>query len=121
MSSSISDKSELDPDMSQSCSAGGVSDIPVLVMDVFAEGFVDAAAEAEAEANEDPTLGACGSGVMLVKRVSHAAPPSGLRLRSLSPSPSRLESLRACRLRFASDILLLRACTLSDMSALVGR
>lgn len=49
-----------------------------------------AAAAADAEANDDPTLGGWGSGVILVRRVSHAAgPPSGLKLRSRSPSPSR--------------------------------
>ena len=53
-----------------------------------------AAAAADVEANEDPALGGCGSGVMLVRRVSQAAPPSGLMLLSRSPSPSK----RACRI-----------------------
>jgi hypothetical protein len=54
------------------------------------EDDVAAATEAEDEANDDPILGGCGSGVIVASRVSQTPPgASGLRLRSLSPSPSR--------------------------------
>jgi hypothetical protein len=97
--------------------------MPTLVIDVLADAGTEldvevAAAEADADANEDPALGGCGSGVILVRSVSQVAPPSGLRLRSRSPSPSN----RAWRiiLRDLSKLFdaLLRACTLSDK---VGR
>jgi hypothetical protein len=48
-----------------------------------------AAAEALEDANDDPALGGWGSGGMLVKSISHAPLPSGLRLRSRSPRPFR--------------------------------
>ena len=57
--------------------AVGWADIEVLVE-------VPALWDAAAETNEELTLGGWGSGVNVVKRVSH---PSGLRLRSRSPSP----------------------------------
>lgn len=97
MSSSSSSVLDPESDTSHSCS-------PVrsrLVIEVLAEAEAEAedgpdpeeddaaAAAADVEANEDPALGAWGSGVMLVRRVSHAAPPSGLRLLSRSPSPSK--------------------------------
>jgi hypothetical protein len=68
--------------------------MPRLVIDVLAEAGPEleveaAAAEADVDANEEPALGGCGSGVMLVRSVSQAAPPSGLKLRSRSPSPSK--------------------------------
>jgi hypothetical protein len=44
-------------------------------------------AAAEADANEDPTLGGCGSGVTVVCSVSQLS-PSGLRLLLRSPKPS---------------------------------
>jgi hypothetical protein len=84
-----------DSDISQSRRIGESSVLSRLVIDVVADGKPEleevelAAAAADADANEDPTLGGWGSGVMLVRRVSHAAPPSGLKLRSRSPSPSR--------------------------------
>ncbi len=53
-----------------------------------ADAEAEADADADADANEEPALGGCGSGVMLVRSVSQVAPPSGLKLRSRSPSPS---------------------------------
>ncbi len=110
---------EPESEISQSRRVGESSVIPKLVIDVLADAAPEleveaAAAEADADANEDPTLGGCGSGVMLVRSVSQAAPPSGLRLRSRSPSPSN----RACRiiLRDLSKLFdaRLKACSLSD-------
>jgi len=43
--------------------------------------------DAAAEAKEDPALGRLGSGVMVVRRVSHRASESGLVLRCRSPRP----------------------------------
>jgi hypothetical protein len=80
-----------------------------------------AAADAVVDVNEDPALGGCGSGVMLVRRVSHAAPPSGLSERSRSPSPSKraaLINLRDLSMLFEA---LLRAWTLSDKMEVAGR
>src|SRR5690554_6653982 len=48
----------------------------------------EATAEAEVDAKDDPALGGCGSGLMVVRSVSHAPSPSGLKLRSRSPRPS---------------------------------
>jgi hypothetical protein len=91
----------LDPesDISQSRRVGESSAIPRLVIDVLADAGpeleveaaaadAEAEADADADANEEPALGGCGSGVMLVRSVSQVAPPSGLKLRSRSPSPS---------------------------------
>jgi hypothetical protein len=112
MSSSSSVVLKDESERSQSCKAGPSSVLPKLVIGVVVDVEEDievdidvdievddgpefaveeaAAAAADVEANDDPALGGCGSGVMLVRRVSHApAPPSGLRLRSRSPSPSR--------------------------------
>ena len=97
--SSSSSSSVLDPesDISQSRRVGESSVIPRLVIDVLAEAgpeleveaaAAEAEADADADANEEPALGGCGSGAMLVRSVSQAAPPSGLKLRSRSPSPS---------------------------------
>jgi len=116
MSSSLSSISDPETEMSQSCSRSGES-APRLVMDALPDAgpaLEDAAAEADADAKDDPTLGGWGSGVMLVKRVSHAAPPSGLKLRSRSPRPSRFASTRACRILRLVSGTLLRARTLSD-------
>lgn len=48
----------------------------------------EAAAAADIDAKEDPALGGCGSGLMVVSNVSQAPSPSGLKLRSRSPRPS---------------------------------
>jgi len=97
MSSSSSSVFDPESDTSHSCSPFRSR----LVIEVLAEADAEAddcpdpeeddaaAAAADVEANEDPALGGCGSGVILVRRVSQAAPPSGLRLLSRSPSPSR--------------------------------
>ena len=96
MSSSSSSVFDPESDTSQSRRVGESSVLSKLVIEVLADGKPEleddvelAAAAADADANEDPTLGGWGSGVMLVRRVSHAAPPSGLKLRSRSPRPSR--------------------------------
>jgi hypothetical protein len=59
------------------------------VLDEAAAVLWVAAAEADAEAKEDPTLGGCGSGVKVLSRVSQTLSPSGLRLLLRSPKPSR--------------------------------
>lgn len=41
-----------------------------------------------ADANEEPALGGCGSGVRVVRSVSQVPFTSGLKLLSRSPSPS---------------------------------
>lgn len=51
-------------------------------------GTDDAASEADVDAKDDPALGGCGSGLMVVSKVSHAPSRSGLKLRSRSPRPS---------------------------------
>ena len=94
---SSSSSSVLDPESDTSHSWSPMR--AVLVIVVLAEADAEpeddvAAAAADVEANEDPALGGCGSGVMLVRRVSQAAPPSGLMLLSRSPRPSK----RACRI-----------------------
>jgi hypothetical protein len=95
MLSSSSSLFDAESDTSQSCKVGESSVLPKLVIGVEADAGPElveeeaAAAAAVVEANEEPALGGWGSGAMLVRRVSHAAPPSGLRLRSRSPSPSR--------------------------------
>lgn len=48
----------------------------------------EVALDAVADANEEPALGGCGSGVRVVRRVSQVPFTSGLRLLSRSPSPS---------------------------------
>ena len=52
------------------------------------EALCEATADAEADANDEPTLGGWGSGVMLLSSVSQTPSPSGLRLLLRSPSPS---------------------------------
>lgn len=122
--SSSSSEFKAESEISQSCKGGTSSVLPKLVKGVEVEvpELADeeaAAAAADVEANDDPALGGCGSGAILVRRVSHAAaPPSGLKLRSRSPSPSR-----RCwrRKRWDRSMWLetrLRTRNLSDMSAL---
>lgn len=60
-------------------------------------GTEEAASEADVEAKDDPALGGCGSGLMVVSKVSHAPSPSGLKLRSRSPRPST--RVRPCSTR----------------------
>lgn len=78
-------------DISQSRRAGSRVSL-ALVIEVFvddAELLMEAvAAAADVDANDEPALGGCGSGVILVSKVSHAAPPSGLKLLLRSPRPS---------------------------------
>lgn len=124
MSVSSSSTLEAESDRSQSRSVEGSSVLPGAARNVVAKvgpvleddavAAADADVDADVDANEDPTLGGCGSGVMLVKRVSHAAPPSGLRLRSRSPSPSKRSCLIICRDLSRLFDARFRACTLSD-------
>lgn len=51
-------------------------------------GADEAASEADVDAKDDPALGGCGSGLIVVSKVSHAPSKSGLKLRSRSPRPS---------------------------------
>ena len=70
--------------MGSIASIGGAIDVATDVE----VGTAEAASEADIEAKDDPALGGCGSGLMVVSKVSHAPSPSGLKLRSRSPRPS---------------------------------
>jgi len=62
--------------------------VAIDVADDLAFEDAEAAADADVDAKDDPALGGCGSGLMVVSNVSHAPSPSGLKLRSRSPRPS---------------------------------
>jgi hypothetical protein len=78
----------------------------MVVKDVPWESEVDEAdVAADTDANDDPALGNCGSGVRVVNIVSHAPSPSGLQLLSRSPRPSRRAARPRSRLASISAIL----------------
>lgn len=92
-SSSSPSVSELSHPDSHGCSNDEFSAVSGEVNDVLDEAGAAAvrcvvAADAEADANEDPTLGGCGSGVRVVSSVPQSVSPSGLGLLLRSPKPS---------------------------------
>jgi len=60
------------------------------VLDDTAPALCEATADADSEANDDPMLGGCGSGGIVLSNVSQSF--SGLVLRWRSPSPSEFRS-----------------------------